>query len=125
MTLPVSFALGAFALWALLAVSGIGRIALGLWQLRNIAAAVRAREHGSAARGCPCAAAIISRRTARNPAAAPDFTRPNSWILSPAIIVPKWLLAEGTADQMKRVLLHELAHLRRRDDWTQFITAKW
>jgi beta-lactamase regulating signal transducer with metallopeptidase domain len=36
----------------------------------------------------------------------------------PAIILPKWLLESTPAEELKYILLHELAHLRRRDDWT-------
>jgi hypothetical protein len=36
----------------------------------------------------------------------------------PAIILPEWLLESTPAEELKYILLHELAHLRRRDDWT-------
>jgi hypothetical protein len=38
--------------------------------------------------------------------------------LKPAILLPQWLLEETPAEELKYILLHELAHLRRRDDWT-------
>jgi hypothetical protein len=37
---------------------------------------------------------------------------------NPAIILPRWLLESTPAEELKYILLHELAHLRRRDDWT-------
>jgi hypothetical protein len=36
----------------------------------------------------------------------------------PAIILPAWLLESTPAEELKYILLHELAHLSRRDDWT-------
>ena len=36
----------------------------------------------------------------------------------PAILLPAWLLESTPAEELKYILLHELAHLRRRDDWT-------
>jgi beta-lactamase regulating signal transducer with metallopeptidase domain len=36
----------------------------------------------------------------------------------PAIIFPAWLLPQLSADEIRIILLHELAHLRRWDDWT-------
>jgi beta-lactamase regulating signal transducer with metallopeptidase domain len=36
----------------------------------------------------------------------------------PAVIVPETLLNEFTADELDHVLLHELAHIARYDDWT-------
>ena len=37
---------------------------------------------------------------------------------NPAIILPAWMLEATPVEELKYVLLHELAHLRRRDDWT-------
>ena len=36
----------------------------------------------------------------------------------PAIVVPQWALLELSADELNQVVLHEVAHLRRWDDWT-------
>jgi hypothetical protein len=36
----------------------------------------------------------------------------------PAVIVPTWTLEELPAEELKVILMHELAHLRRWDDWT-------
>ena len=121
-TLPVSFALGAFALWALLAVSGIARIALGLWQLRKVRQ--QCEPVNTEALPADVRELLRSFQSVRRVILlqAPDFHTPKAvGFFSPAIIVPKWLLAEGTSGQIKHVLLHELAHLRRRDDWTNLL----
>lgn len=39
-------------------------------------------------------------------------------LLKPAIVLPRWVIEELSAAELKQVLLHELAHLRRWDDWT-------
>ena len=39
----------------------------------------------------------------------------------PAIVVPSWGLTELSVDELKVTLLHELAHLRRWDDWTNLV----
>jgi beta-lactamase regulating signal transducer with metallopeptidase domain len=36
----------------------------------------------------------------------------------PAVIIPEWAMRELTSEDLKAVLLHELAHLQRWDDWT-------
>lgn len=36
---------------------------------------------------------------------------------SPRLLVPEWLLEKLTPDDMGQIVLHELEHLRRRDDW--------
>jgi hypothetical protein len=38
--------------------------------------------------------------------------------LKPAVVLPSWLLHDLSAAELKQVVLHELTHLRRRDDWT-------
>ncbi len=40
---------------------------------------------------------------------------------SPRILVPDWLLAEATPEDVERILLHEAEHLRRLDDWTNLL----
>jgi hypothetical protein len=42
--------------------------------------------------------------------------------LRPAVLLPEALLAELTPVELDHVLLHELAHLARRDDWTNLLT---
>jgi hypothetical protein len=38
--------------------------------------------------------------------------------LKPAVVIPEWLMSELSTAQLRPVILHELAHLRRWDDWT-------
>lgn len=119
LTVPVSLAEGVFAIWALLAILGVARIALGLWQLSRLRRQCTALNLGL----LPAESrrvvqefqgvrrvAVLQASDSQTPKAVGFF--------APAIIVPKWLLEEGTGEELKHVLLHELAHLRRRDDWT-------
>ena len=36
----------------------------------------------------------------------------------PAVLLPAWALRDLSPDELKGIVLHELAHLRRWDDWT-------
>jgi hypothetical protein len=38
--------------------------------------------------------------------------------MRPAVVLPGWVLQELSPSELNQVLLHELAHLRRWDDWT-------
>lgn len=38
--------------------------------------------------------------------------------MSPAVLLPSWAVQELSSTELNAILLHELAHLRRRDDWT-------
>lgn len=38
--------------------------------------------------------------------------------LKPAVVIPEWVMRELSVDDVNQILVHELAHLRRRDDWT-------
>lgn len=39
----------------------------------------------------------------------------------PAVVFPAWALSELSSEELRVVLLHELAHLRRWDDWTNLV----
>ena len=38
--------------------------------------------------------------------------------MKPAIVIPLWVMRDLSAAELNQVVLHELAHLRRYDDWT-------
>jgi beta-lactamase regulating signal transducer with metallopeptidase domain len=40
---------------------------------------------------------------------------------SPRILIPEWLLKTATPSELEQIVLHESAHLRRFDDWTNLI----
>jgi hypothetical protein len=42
-------------------------------------------------------------------------------LVAPLVVFPRWVLEELPADEVKQILLHELAHLRRWDDWTNLL----
>ncbi len=40
---------------------------------------------------------------------------------APRILIPEWLLAQLTATELNHIVLHEIEHLRRRDDWANLL----
>jgi beta-lactamase regulating signal transducer with metallopeptidase domain len=119
---PVELATYIFLGWAALALAGLMRVAAGLFGLRRLRMNSRELEIEllpSALRGeiqefrkdRKLSLLVSSRLYA--PAAIGFF--------SPAIVLPQWLVEEGAEPDLKHVVLHELAHLKRRDNWTNLL----
>ena len=118
-TVPGSWSLYLFGAWALLAMIGLARVAAGLWHLHALrkgcvevdastldgSVAVTLNEFRAGR-----AVQLLSSEELRVPTAIGFFR--------PAVIVPAWALQELSAAELNAVVLHELAHLRRWDDWT-------
>ncbi|MGE5322912.1 MAG: M56 family metallopeptidase [Actinomycetota bacterium] len=121
-TLPLSAAIWVFSGWALLACIGLMRVMAAMWQvhrLRQESTEVSRERLGrelteiveefSKSRHV---SVLVSQRV-QVPTAVGFF---NS-----AVVLPEWMLQEAGGEELKHVLLHELAHLRRHDDWTNLI----
>jgi beta-lactamase regulating signal transducer with metallopeptidase domain len=118
-TIPVSWAGYIIASWMILAAVGLARVALGLWQihaLRGDSTEIDLRILGSEVRDRieevrkvrPVSVRVSGRM--RVPTAIGFF--------HPSIILPAWLVEEENSPEVNHAVLHELEHLRRRDDWT-------
>jgi len=105
--------------WAVIALAGLARVILATFQLRRL------RSH----------AALVEMESLpadmRSLIEEAQKSRPVSVLVSdrlevptaigfrkPAVILPAWMLESTPAEELKYILLHELAHLNRRDDWT-------
>lgn len=101
---PVYVALGWFAVSAIL----LARVA---WSLRHIIALKRR----AIAFGERDNIRLLASPDVRVPMAAGYFRR--------AVLFPNWLIEQLSPEEFEQVLCHELAHLRRADDWTQLLQA--
>jgi beta-lactamase regulating signal transducer with metallopeptidase domain len=119
LVLPASWAVYAFLLW--MAASGVAllRLGLGLWRLRRIRlgcsvldpASLDPRVRDTWRRfSAPRSVLLLQSNEVRTPAALGFFR--------PAIVLPVWSLNELGPERLSAVLVHELAHVRRWDDWT-------
>ena len=119
-TIPISWVLIIFVVWALCAGLALARLVAGLWHIGRLRRA-----------SIPIDPAMLGPDIQKLIA---DFPRPISLRLSgavqvptaigfsqPAIVLPRWFLEEISGAELKQVLLHELTHLRRHDDWTNLI----
>ena len=118
-TVPISWALVLFGIWGLVAVMNLTRVVAALWQIRRLH---RNSDEVDQKTLSPEIAMLLC-----------DSGRPVSLLLSdrvqvptatgfvkPAIVLPRWFLDPNEISQpeLKHVLVHELSHLRRGDDWT-------
>ena len=117
--LSSSWAFWMFVAWGVGAGLFLLRLGVGLWQVRGL---LRNCSNVDLASIDPAIAAILrdlgSRRRvklcASNEVAVPTAIG----FFRPAIVFPAWLLPQLSAGEVKVILLHELAHLHRSDDWT-------
>lgn len=117
--MPGSWASWLFVGWAAGAGFLLLRLGIGLWRVRQFRSACSELDPATLD---PAIAGLLRdfasfrpvrllvSETAAVPAAVGFF--------QPAIVLPAWLLPKLSMDEIKLVLLHELAHLRRWDDWT-------
>jgi beta-lactamase regulating signal transducer with metallopeptidase domain len=119
-TIPAFWAIGFFVLWIAIAAIALARLIAGVWQVGHIR------------RSCTEISAddldpelielmsttnrpvrLLTSEKARVPAAL--------GFRNPAIVLPAWTLRELSPAELKPIVIHELAHLRRHDDWTNLL----
>jgi beta-lactamase regulating signal transducer with metallopeptidase domain len=119
LTLPASFATFLFVAWIAGASLGLLHVAYGLYRLQRLRAActsIDLRALDPSLQNLLADAEKHRRVTLctsdaiRVPAAIGYFR--------PMVVFPSWALAEISLAELNAILLHELAHLRRWDDWT-------
>jgi len=121
-TLPASWALDLFAGWALIASAGLIRIGFGFWRLRQVRKSCvpvdlttldpllrkTLEEFDSPRRPTLCVSHQLRVPTAIG-------------FIKPQVAIPSWAMKELSLPELNTILLHELAHLRRWDDWTNLV----
>ncbi len=132
-TMPRAWSSYLFAAWAGIALVGLARVVAGLWHLRSIrksctpvvvtrfphanlpAAEVLALD--------PAVVQSIEESERRIQLCVTDELRVPTAIglLRPTVVIPSWALRELSQAELNAVVLHEVAHLRRWDDWTNLM----
>ena len=118
-TLPDSWALGILAIWAVVAGIALARVGLGLWQLRKLRASCNAMDI-AALDPVLCATMQRFQRVRPVQLCQSDGIQVPTAIgfLKPLVVIPAWAMQELSTAELNSILIHELAHLRRWDDWT-------
>jgi beta-lactamase regulating signal transducer with metallopeptidase domain len=118
-TLSSSWASYLFAAWGVGAGLLLLRLSVGLWRVRQIR---RKSSEVDLASLDPAMAGILqdfeSRRQVKLCVSSEVAVPAAIGFFRPAIVFPAWLLPQLSPEEMKVILLHELAHFRRWDDWT-------
>ena len=118
-TMPRVWALYLFVAWTSIAAVGLARVAAGLWHLRTIRKSCTTLKTADLPAGM---ARTLNEFQAVRPVrvcVSDQLTVPTAvGFFQPVVVFPAWALRELSEGELNTVLLHELAHLRRRDDWT-------
>lgn len=119
LTLPESFASYLFVAWIIGALLGLMHIAHGLYRLRRLRATCTAVDLNQLD---PSLRDSLADARVHRPVTlcTSDSIRVPAAIgyLRPIVVFPAWTLTEIPPAELNAILLHELAHLRRWDDWT-------
>jgi beta-lactamase regulating signal transducer with metallopeptidase domain len=119
LTLPASWALCLFAVWAVVAGVALLRVGVGLWQLRKLRARCTAID---AATLDPVLRVTLQTFQAIRSVELRRSDRlqvPTAiGFLKPVVVIPAWAMQELSTAELNSILIHELTHLRRWDDWT-------
>ncbi|HZZ41238.1 MAG TPA: M56 family metallopeptidase [Acidobacteriaceae bacterium] len=119
-TLSPFWAAAFLLLWIPITLLALARLVAGIWQVRRIR---RSCSEVSLADLDPLLRQLFA-----------DLNRPVRLLISdrarvpaalgfrhPAVVLPAWSLHDLPADQLRHILIHELAHIRRHDDWTNLL----
>jgi beta-lactamase regulating signal transducer with metallopeptidase domain len=117
--LPETWAVYLFAAWALIAVFGLVRLGAGLLQVRRLRRSSAPVEAASLDDRLRNTLEDFARFRAVTLCVSHEVRVPTAIGFRKAMVVlPEWCLRDLGAEELHAVVLHELQHLRRRDDWT-------
>ncbi|MGA6981008.1 MAG: M56 family metallopeptidase [Candidatus Sulfotelmatobacter sp.] len=117
--LPASYATEIFAIWAVIASIGLARIAFSFLRLRRLRRGCQNVDPQTLPPALQQTLMEFGLRRRVQICTSPEVRVPAALgFIRAAIVFPAWALTELDPLEMNAVLLHELAHLRRWDDWT-------
>src|ERR1700674_1363837 len=118
-TVPSSWALVIFFVWTVIAGVALVRVGVGLLQLQKLRVSCTAID---ATALDPVLRATLQEFQAVRSVELCQSDRlqvPTAiGFLKPVVVIPAWAMQELSTPELNSILIHELAHLRRWDDWT-------
>ena len=120
LTLSSEWAAGLFVGWATIASVLLVRLGLSLRHVIELRGNCRQVEAGSYPALMEAAQEFSDKRSRRIQLLVSDDVRVPTALgfFRPAVVLPSWTLRDLSPDELNVIVLHELAHLRRWDDWT-------
>ncbi len=119
--LRATWSLWLVAAWAVLSMARAVKLLASAWRLRRIALAARPVDLPSGM-GPEFGAMLWRGRQAVELCLSAEVGRPSVvGFARPRILLPPELYAALSAHELRQVVLHEMEHLRRHDDWTNLL----
>jgi Zn-dependent protease with chaperone function len=114
--LDLGWSIAIVSLWVLLSLWRGAQLILSAVRLRRLASRATPLPHD------PALPPIIENGRAATLCTSVEVERPSVFgFFRPRILIPPALIDKLTASELQQVVLHEMEHLRRRDDWTNLL----
>jgi beta-lactamase regulating signal transducer with metallopeptidase domain len=121
-TLPDPWGLILFLAWMMAVCFAMLRLATGLWRLRELRMSCVAIDGADLNPAIRKATADFSSSRSVTLATSERVNVPAViGFFRPMIVIPAWVLRELPPDELNIILLHEFAHVRRWDAWTNLL----
>ncbi len=121
-TLPGGWGVFLFLAWVLAAFVAILRLVIGLWRLRALRRSCVAIDESESDAAMRTTLAEFTSAKSVTLATSERVSVPAAFgFFKPMIVLPVWALRELSPAELNVILLHEFAHLRRGDAWTNLL----
>ena len=118
-TIPESWATYLFLVWIVIVCAGVARLIAGLWQVHRVRASCEEIPASDLPLSVRQSLASSATRRAARICVSDDVRVPTAiGFFRPTVVIPRWLFGELPDSELNQVVLHELTHLARWDDWT-------
>lgn len=118
-TMPRAWSLYLFGAWVVIAAVGLAQVVVGLRHLRAIRKNCKALNLGDLDPAIGQTLAEFRSVRSVELCSSEELNVPTAvGFFRPVVVIPRWALEELSPGELNTVVLHELAHLRRWDDWT-------
>lgn len=118
-TLPDRWAVYLLAMWAVIAAWFLCGVIKAAWHLHTLRRSCTPLQSTSLS---PLLNETLARYAAKRNVSLCTSARVRVpaaiGLLKPAVVIPEWVMRELSPEEVNQILVHELAHLQRWDDWT-------